>query len=109
MDEETHLEIKERERKAWTWVKARFNFERHSLSELAKVHGCPKQTIYSVAHKPSPKYEKIIAGCINRDPWNIWPDRYDDDHHPCRISSRYQGHKRFLESTKKQLTGQEKE
>jgi len=81
----------------WEWVKYRLALSGYTFGKLAKIHGVKKTNFTNVKRVHSPKYERIIADYLNVDPWDLWPDRYDEAHNPNRISSRYQGHKTFLE------------
>lgn len=81
--------------KTWAWIKYRLALQGLSLNKLAFIHKVDRTCFTGVKRKPMPKFERILANSINRDPWELWPSRYDEAHNPNRISSRYQGHKTF--------------
>ena len=98
--DQTRIDIRNKERKAWIWIKQRLAQSDSSFAKLTKLHGVKKQNIAIVKHSPYPKYERLIAESIGLDPWDLWPQRYDAAHNPNRISSRYPGHKHFLNLSK---------
>jgi len=93
------IDTQKKERATWIWIKQRLALMDYSFSKLARLQGVKKQNIAIVKHFPYPKYEHLIAESIGLNPWELWPDRYDAAHNPNRISSRYQGHKHFLNNT----------
>lgn len=98
---DTYITIKKREQEGsiWLWIKHRLNINNSSFSKLAVLSGVKKTNFLRVKHLPSPKYEAIIAKNLGLNAWDLWSDRYDAAHNPNRISSRYQGHKSFIEHT----------
>jgi Ner family transcriptional regulator len=102
MDENKSLnDTQKNEQMVWTWIKQRLANLGSSFAELARLHGLKTQTLVQVKHRPYPKGERQIAASIGLEPWDLWPDRYDERHNPIRISTRYPGHKSYL-----QLSGQ---
>jgi lambda repressor-like predicted transcriptional regulator len=93
----------------WKWIKHRLAVKGFTFSELARIHGVDKSCFTGVKRLTLPKYERIIADYIGVDPWDLWPDRYDAAHNPNRISSRYQGHKHFLNNTQNEVKHNEKD
>jgi len=89
--------IRAKEKSTWIWIKQRLYHQESSLSKLALSHGVKRQIFSRVKHFPIPKYERIIAEAIGNVPWSLWPHRYNADHQPNRISSRYPQHKNFID------------
>jgi len=81
------------EKRTWIWIKQRLAYQESSFSKLALYHGVKRQIFSRVKHFPIPKYERIIAEAIEQKPWDLWPDRYDANGNPARISSRYPAHR----------------
>lgn len=95
--DQTRIDIRNKERKTWIWIKQRLAQADSSFAKLTRLHGVKKQNIAIVKHSPYPKYERLIAESIGLDPWDLWPDRYDAAGNPNRISTRYRGHEHFLQ------------
>lgn len=89
----------------WEWVKYRLILKGYTFGKLALIHNVKKTNFTNVKRVHMPKYERLIADYIGADPWELWPDRYDEAHNPNRISSRYQGHKSFVEHASKKING----
>lgn len=53
-----------------------------SLITLAKQHGYRSNAISFALRNSWPAVERIIADCLGREPWEIWPDRYTTDRRP---------------------------
>ena len=83
----------------WIWIKHRLELRGLTFGKLARIHGVTKPNFTNVKRIPIPKYERIIANHIDKEPWDLWPSRYDAAQNPIRISTRYQGHKHFLNNT----------
>ena len=91
----------------WKWIKHRLDLQGLNFSKLASIHKVDRSCFTGVKNKPIPKYQAIIADYLDVDPWDLWPDRYDAAHNPSRISSRYQGHRLFLEHASKEINGKD--
>jgi len=89
----------------WKWIKHRLDLQGLSFNKLASTQNVDRTCFTGLKNKPIPKYERIIADYLGVDPWDLWPDRYDEAHNPNRISSRYQGHKTFLDQNNKEING----
>lgn len=79
----------------WKWIKHRLSVQGLNFNKLATLYNVKRTCFTNLKNQPCPKYEKILAKILEVDPWDIWPDRYDAAHNPNRVSSRYQGHKKF--------------
>jgi lambda repressor-like predicted transcriptional regulator len=97
------INIYQKEKRTWDWIKHRLSFLDSSFSKLAKLHGVTKQNFAIVKHFPYPKYEILIAEKLGLKAWALWPERYNANHDPNRISSRYQSHKYFLNNTQNEV------
>jgi len=97
------LSKKEKEKRIWIWIKQQLSLLDSSFSKLANLHGTRKQNFAIVRHSPYPKYENIIAKKLGLQPWDLWPERYDANHNPNRISSRYPAHKCLQNNTLNQI------
>ncbi|MGA2527057.1 MAG: helix-turn-helix domain-containing protein [Smithellaceae bacterium] len=89
----------------WKWIKHRLDLQELNFSKLASIHDIDRTCFTGVKKVPIPKYEYLIADYINTDPWLLWPDRYDAAHNLNHVSSRYQGHKSFVEHASKEING----
>jgi len=94
------IDIKEKEKTTWIWIKHQLALFDSSLSKLARLHSVAPSIMAVVRHKPYPKSERIIAEALGLKPEDLWPWRYDAAGNPNRISSRYRGHKAFLDNTR---------
>lgn len=95
----------------WAWIKHFLELRGLTFRKIAAKHGVDKSCFTKVKTVPMPKNERILADIVGNgvEPWDLWPDRYDELHNPCRISSRYQGHKHFLNSTQNLTKRNEKD
>jgi Ner family transcriptional regulator len=91
----------------WKWIKHRLDLQGFNFNKLASIHKVDRSCFTGVKNKPIPKYERIIADYLGVDPWELWPDRYDEAHNPARVSSRYPGHKSFVEQASKKIKGKQ--
>jgi len=73
----------------WEWIKHRLGLKGLSFGDLGRMHGTQKWSFIHVKTRPSPKYEKIIAYHVGADPWELWPDRYDENHNTRCCNPRY--------------------
>jgi lambda repressor-like predicted transcriptional regulator len=89
----------------WQWIKHLLSLQGLNFNKLAAIHKVHITCFTGVRNKPIPKYERIIADYINAAPWELWPERYDASHNPNRVSSRYQGHKAFVEHQSQEING----
>jgi len=95
----TTIDIKEKERTTWIWIKHQLALQGSSFANIASIYAVSETTFAKVKHFPYPKSERRIAESIGLQPHDLWPWRYDAAGNPNRISSRYQGHKVFLSNT----------
>lgn len=63
-------------------IKAALGKKGYSLTRVARESGYSKTSPFDALRKPWPAMERIIADFIGKEPWEIWPSRYDDTHHP---------------------------
>lgn len=49
-----------------------------SLRQLSIDNGLHPDTLKHVLYKPWPKAERIIAQALEKNPWEIWPSRYQE-------------------------------
>lgn len=95
-----NLPIQKKSDEVWSWLKYNLGLRGLTFGIIAREHGKDKACFTRVKTHPLPKAERILADYIGLTPWDLWPSRYDADHNPNRISSRYQGHKRFLKNNR---------
>lgn len=81
----------------WEWIKYRLSLKGYTFGKLALIHKVKKTNFTNVKRVHMPKYERLIADYIDSNPWDLWPDRYNADNQPNRISSRYPQHKYFID------------
>jgi len=91
----------------WRWIKHNLSLQGLNFNKLAVLYNVHRTCFTGLKNKPSPRFERIIADILQVEPWLLWPDRYDSAHNPNRVSSRYQGHKFFLEHTSKEINGKD--
>jgi Ner family transcriptional regulator len=89
----------------WAWIKHRLALQGLNFYKLASINNVHFTCFTGVKNKFCPKYERLIADYLGVEPWELWPDRYDEAHNPNRTSSRYPGHKFFLEHASKEING----
>ena len=65
-------------------IKAALGKKGYSLSSVALKNGYCKTSTSDALRRPWPNMERIIAEIIGREPWEIWPSRYDENHQPKR-------------------------
>ncbi len=53
-----------------------------TLTQLSIKAGYQPKSFQSVLKRQWPRVEAIIAKHIRRQPWSIWPSRYDGQHKP---------------------------
>lgn len=58
--------------------------ERWTLRGLSLASGYSPNAVHEALNRPWPAVERIIADALGLEPWDIWPSRYDGDHHPKR-------------------------
>jgi len=66
-------------------IKAALGKKGYSLSRLARENGYQVTSPSECLRKPWPNMERIMAGIIGVEPWEIWPSRYDNNHQPLRM------------------------
>lgn len=91
----------------WKWIKHRLDRLGLSFNKLASMHNVHFSCFTGLKNKPCPKFERLLSDALGIDPWDLWPDRYDEAHNPNRVSSRYQGHKSFVEHASKEINGKD--
>ncbi|MDQ5987988.1 MAG: hypothetical protein CSYNP_03741 [Syntrophus sp. SKADARSKE-3] len=73
----------------WEWIKHRLGLQGITFGDLGRMYGKHKGNFLRVKANVSPKYERIIADHVGLEPWDLWPDRYDENHQPKCICVRY--------------------
>lgn len=58
-------------------IKAALEKAGTNLHRLGQLHGYAKWSAYDVLKKSCPKIERIVADVLGKEPWDIWPSRYD--------------------------------
>jgi len=49
-----------------------------TISDLARVYGITGSSLCNAFYVPFPKAERIIADALNLQPWDLWPERYEN-------------------------------
>jgi len=80
----------------WHGIVAEVRRRGFSMSELARVHGYHPSLFNHVKTKCHYQAQTIIAACIDKEVWELWPERYLT-YKPQDISNRY---RELLESKK---------
>lgn len=70
-------------------VKFSLDLQGLTLQGLAKKYGVRRESIDQAFYRPCPKAEKTIATVIGKKPWEIWPERYDQNGKPNRRNRWY--------------------
>lgn len=73
----------------WEQIKTILRARGYLLTDLAQLHGVSPSCFMSVKTKPYPKIERIIAEYLQTNPWDLWPERYDENGKPNRINRWY--------------------
>ncbi len=55
-----------------------------TLSALSKANGYCRSAITIALRRPWPDVERLVAKHLGKQPWAIWPSRYDADGLPLR-------------------------
>ncbi len=63
-------------------VKAAVGKTGTTLTQLSIKAGYQPKSFQSVLKRQWPRVEAIIAKHLRRQPWSIWPSRYDAQHKP---------------------------
>lgn len=53
-----------------------------SLADLSRKHGLTPDACRLALVQQWPRAERIIADFLGVPAWELWPDRYTDDHRP---------------------------
>ena len=53
-----------------------------SLSQCSRTHHLARSAFAMALQGPWPNVERKIADIVGVEPWQIWPDRYDNDQQP---------------------------
>lgn len=65
-------------------VKAAIRKTGVTVSELSKLWGYHPDSVRAVFRRPWPEVEGLIAKHLRRQPWMIWPSRYDQQRKPIK-------------------------
>ena len=58
-------------------VKAAIRKSGITMNELSRQHGYCDAAVRRVLQRPWPAIEAIVARHLGKQPWDIWPSRYD--------------------------------
>jgi len=61
-----------------TRVKINLALGGYTLEDLAKKNGLRGNSLSLVFFKPYPRGERIIADALGLQPWDLWPERYEN-------------------------------
>ena len=93
--------IKRSPKEKWEWVKYNLRLAGYSLHALARELNVSVNAVHLPSKIRYPKMERIIAGKIGLKPEDIWPERYDENGKPSRISVQYHKREFFLNRSRK--------
>lgn len=65
-------------------LKAQIRLRGKTMAELSREHGYCDDAVRIALTRPWPAVERIVADHLEREPWDLWPDRYDADRKPIR-------------------------
>jgi Ner family transcriptional regulator len=71
------------------WVKFRLSLKGYTFKKLGEKHRITGVSICTVFYRPYPKVERIIADALETQPWDFWPERYDEKGRPNRRNLWY--------------------
>ncbi|WP_304635506.1 helix-turn-helix domain-containing protein [Pseudoalteromonas sp.] len=71
-----------------TEIKAALEDEGWSCRQLSFSRGYTSNAVQTALHRPYPAVEKIIAHVIGVSPFEIWPQRYNEEGLPNRKPGR---------------------
>jgi len=94
-------------RKGWhrADIKAALEKRGLKLSDLARANGYTRSVITGAFTHSYPVVERIVADALDVQPWDIWPERYNDygqpvqDGNPNMVKRNWGGRKRNVELT----------
>lgn len=81
-----HIRTKKARRKDWhrADIKAALEKAGWTLRRLSVHSGYAATMAQQALGKPYFNAEQIIAAALGIEPWEIWPSRYDENHHHIR-------------------------
>jgi Ner family transcriptional regulator len=68
-----------------------------TITELAKIHMKTTSNLCNAFYIPYPRGEAIIAAALDLQPWDLWPDRYGEDHKSNRKRGRQKSNTKNFE------------
>lgn len=69
----------------WEWIKYQLHLRDSSLAIIATELGLSRrQAINPTKRMPYPRAERAIAKTLDMEPWDIWPERWNEDGSPVR-------------------------
>lgn len=71
------------------WIKYQLRLKGYSLGALSRELGLCRSAAKEALYRHYPKMERDIAEKLGLKPWEIWPERYDDQGRPIKHSPRY--------------------
>jgi Ner family transcriptional regulator len=72
------------------WVKFRLGLKGYTLRSFGQLHGITAGSVGVVFYRPYPRIEQFLADILETQPWELWPDRYNENHKPNRPNLWYQ-------------------
>lgn len=68
----------------WEWIKYQLRISDTSLAALAREQAVTLQALAQVKLEAYPRMERVIAQALQLRPIDIWPERWESEHHPIR-------------------------
>lgn len=65
-------------------LKASIRLRGKTMAELSREHGYCDDAVRIALTRPWPAVERIVADHLGREPWELWPHRYDAERRPRR-------------------------
>ena len=72
-----------------------------TITELAKIHMMSTSNLCNAFYIPYPRGEAIIAAALDLQPWDLWSDRYGEDHKSNRKRGRLKNNTENLDVNQK--------
>ncbi|MFT0211797.1 helix-turn-helix domain-containing protein [Pseudomonas sp. F1_0610] len=68
----------------WEFIKYQLRMRGTSITQLARDIGVDERTVRWAKLNRYPRIERSIAKALNVQPWEIWPERWNNDYTPVR-------------------------
>lgn len=69
----------------WEWIKYQLRAKGTSLADLARQLEVERNALNNVKRVPYPRMERAIAKALGLTPFQIWPERWDQNGEPLRL------------------------